>query len=146
MVPDLLLPGDEPGPSPLAPTALSPLPLRRSAPGWLERASLLLPHAALPLPLQSHISFLRTRGEGIYHFQCLSASVSGRLKTRRLLSAACGSLLCSRQSRGRALQPAVEMGNGEGQDWAVTLQAVTEDSQGVRVRSQPTLMHMGTVC
>ena len=97
--------------------------------GRLEQVSLPLSPTALPLPLQSHVSFLRTGGEGIYHFQCLSACVSGRLKTRRLLLAACESLLCSRQPHGQALRPAVEMGDGEGQDWAVTLQAVTEDSQ-----------------
>lgn len=127
MVLDLLLPGTS--------QVLARWPVttataeEQGAPEPLEQAFLPLPRAALPPPLQSHVSFLRTRGEGIYHFQGLSACVSGRLKTRRLLSAAWGSLLCSRQPRGRALRPAVEKGDGEGQDWTVTLRAVTEDSQ-----------------
>lgn len=151
MAPDLLLPGDEPGPSPAGTHRWSPV-----VPGTGEEqhgpgvAGAGVPPAApatLLLPLQSRISFLRTRGEGTYHFQCLSAWVLGRLKTRHLLLAAHGFLLCSRQPRGRAQRPAVEMGDGEGQDWAVTLRAVvTKGSQGARVRSQLILMRMGTEC
>lgn len=60
MVPDLLLPGTR--------QVLARWPVttataeERGAPEPLEQAFLPLPRAALPLPLQSHVSFLRTRG------------------------------------------------------------------------------------
>jgi len=89
MPPGLLLPGDEPGPSPPAPTGRSPLPLWRSSVSGAAGAGVpaTVP-TALPLPLQPRVSFLRTGGEGIYHFQRVSACVSGRLNTRCLPSAA----------------------------------------------------------
>lgn len=119
---------DEPGPCPLAGHHCH----RRGAGSPGAAGAGVPPAAPCSSPTASAVTcFLSENqgGEGIYHFQGLSACVSGRLKTGRLLSAAWGSLLCSRQPRGRALRPAVEKGDGEGQDWAVSNRAVTEDSQ-----------------